>query len=141
MLKVIICTFNSFEFFSITYRICTHLKYILFVNLTNRGIQNRKKNKSSMCRSKVISSHDWRKRSNYHMSYHVLANNFWSTHRTFVFLPVLDSSIGQLSKKYILHHAILSISYRKKLASDQSQPRGCSTIGKNFWSTSSTFNL
>jgi hypothetical protein len=41
------------KFFSITYRECTTMKYIFFWKLTNRGIQNRKKNKSSMCRSKV----------------------------------------------------------------------------------------
>ena len=112
---MIIRNFNSFEFFSIIYRICTHLKYILFWKLANRGIQNTKKNKSSMCQSKIIISSDWRKAISLYISYNVLANNFWSTHWAFVFLPVLDSSIGQISEKYILQICTGSISCRKKL--------------------------
>ena len=103
------------KFFSTTYWICTYTKYIFFWKLANRGIQNTNKNKRSMMSIKSYLLGRNRKCKIWSLSPIGWADNFWSTHRTFIFLPVLDSSIGQISEKYILQICTGSISCRKKL--------------------------
>ena len=72
-----------------------------------------------MCRTKVKSQDVTGKLQSGRFLCHVLAYNCSSTHRTFIFIRVLDLSVSQHSEKYILRCGILSIGYRKKLTSGQ----------------------
>ena len=104
------------QFFWTTSRQYTPTKYIFFWKLTNRGIQNTNKKKRVYDVDQKLLARTWQE-----IFYPPIewADNFLSTHRTLVFLPVLDSSIGQLSEKHILRWGILSISCPKKLKTFQ----------------------